>query len=271
MNEPVRIFSDLHLGHKASRITKVESLRSLFTGAATAIFNGDTWQELAKPWRERSAAMLDELRSLAKSENCELIFLPGNHDPGWPGPGFIELAQGRIIITHGDALLPSGAPWKREVIRNEKTIHDLWEKSPAAAHDPASRLQLAREIATALPSDEFPKSRNLAARVCDAIKPPQRALKIIDACLNQGRNGAAFCETYFPSAQTLIIGHFHYSGIWNHKDKRIINTGSFVVPGTARWAEWQQSTLTVGKISQKNDRFHLDTTLESFHFHEKSS
>ena len=33
MNEPVRILSDLHLGHKISRISQVSALRPLIAGA----------------------------------------------------------------------------------------------------------------------------------------------------------------------------------------------------------------------------------------------
>ena len=54
MNEPVRILSDLHLGHKISRITRVSALRPLISGAATVVFNGDTWQELAAPFRAKA-------------------------------------------------------------------------------------------------------------------------------------------------------------------------------------------------------------------------
>ena len=42
MNEPVRVLSDLHLGHKVSRIDHVSALRPLIAGAGTVIFNGDT-------------------------------------------------------------------------------------------------------------------------------------------------------------------------------------------------------------------------------------
>ena len=44
--QPVRILSDLHLGHQVSRIARVSALRPLVAGAGTVIFNGDTWQEL---------------------------------------------------------------------------------------------------------------------------------------------------------------------------------------------------------------------------------
>ena len=112
MNSPIRILSDLHLGHKVSRIEDVESLRPLIAGAGTVIFNGDTWQELAKPWKSRAGEMLEELKKLCADEGAEAVFLSGNHDPGWPGKGWIELAEGRIVVNHGDALLFESSPCK---------------------------------------------------------------------------------------------------------------------------------------------------------------
>ena len=87
MTYPIRILSDLHLGHRVSRIESSESLRPLIAGAGTVIFNGDTWQELARLFFERSAEMLKDLKRICAEEGAEPLFLPGNHDPGWPGTG----------------------------------------------------------------------------------------------------------------------------------------------------------------------------------------
>ena len=150
MKEPVRILSDLHLGHKVSRLDRVESLRPLIAGAGTVIFNGDTWQELAEPWRERSEKMLDELKLLCADEGVEAVFLSGNHDPGWPGRGWVELAGGKIIVTHGDALLFASSPWKREIILSPQRVAALWDQHPDADHQVEERLRVARQIAREL-------------------------------------------------------------------------------------------------------------------------
>lgn len=172
MKLPVRIFSDLHLGHRASRIDDVEKLRPLFQGAGTVLFNGDTWEELSPPWLERSAEMLGQLRRLLADEGRCAVFLPGNHDPGWEGSGFMELAEGRIAITHGDALLRNGAPWKREMLSNPEVIDELWRRFPGAATEIGSRLELARTIARRMATTHPPNGRSLLARVVDAAFPP---------------------------------------------------------------------------------------------------
>lgn len=253
MNEPVRVLSDLHLGHKVSRITQVSALRPLIAGAGTIVFNGDTWQELARPFYERSASMLEELKSLCREEGAEVVFLSGNHDPGWPGKGWLELAGGRILITHGDTLLFDGSPWKREILVNGKRVMELWDEHPAATHDVEERLRVARKIARELSSVEHPTGRKLLHRAWDAVVPPRRAVKMIEAWLTQGGQGAKFCETYFPQAEMLVIGHFHHQGCWLKNGKRIINTGSFMAPGRSHWLEWKDGWLTRGVIDEAPD------------------
>jgi hypothetical protein len=250
MKEPVRIVSDLHLGHRLSRVARVAALRPLLAGAGTVIFNGDTWQELTCAMAGRSAEMLDELRLLCAQEACTPVFLSGNHDPGWPGPGWAELAAGRIIVTHGDALLIDGSPWRREILTGKRRVRELWREHPEAATDAQARLRLAREIARALPSRHEPEGRRLWQRVWDAAYPPQRAWHIMHAWWCQGAAGAAFCKHYFPQAEVLVIGHFHRSGCWLKAGRRVINTGSFISPGRAHWVEWHAGWLRRGLIDE---------------------
>ncbi len=254
---PLRILSDLHLGHKASRIDDVQRLRPLFRGAGTVVFNGDIWEELAPPWRGRSAEMLAGMREILAEEGCEAIFLPGNHDPGWEGSGVLELAGGRIAVTHGDALLRNGAPWKREMLAHPDVVDDLWKCHPDAATDLGERLKLAREIARSLPAQRHPDDRHLIARAVDAAFPPRRAFEMISAWLRQGSLAARFCETYLPKAEFLVFGHFHCRGIRKVRGKTLINTGSFVVPGPAGWVDWDGRELSTGKIEESGHQFGL--------------
>ncbi|HEX5790954.1 MAG TPA: hypothetical protein VFY13_07355 [Luteolibacter sp.] len=264
MHEPVRILSDLHLGHKVSRIGRVQSLRPLIAGAGTMIFNGDTWQELAEPWRVRSAEMLEELKALCVQEGAEAVFLSGNHDPGWPGRGWVELAQGRIVVTHGDALLFASSPWKREIMLAPQRIAELWDQHPAAATQVEERLRIAREIARELHATEFPQGRHLLQRAWDAVVPPRRALHMLEAWGSQAQRGAEFCERYFPRAEVMVIGHFHWPGSWRVGRRRVINTGTFVSPNRARWVEWNRGWLRHGKVDERHGACRLGKVLEAW-------
>jgi predicted phosphodiesterase len=253
MKEPIRIFSDLHLGHKLSRINAVAGLRPLIRGAGTVIFNGDTWQELAPPFRIRAEVMLAELRTLCAEEGAETVFLPGNHDPGWPGCGWLELAGGRVVITHGDVLFHASSPWKREILTARERVAEIWSAHPAADHDPVQRHLVARAIASELCSVEYPLGRRLVQRAWDAATPPHRALWMLYAWITQASAAARFCETYFPAAKFLVIGHFHHRGCWRRNGRVIINTGSFVVPGRAGWVEYEKGRLRHGIIDEPTD------------------
>ncbi len=266
MNEPVRVLSDLHLGHKVSRIENVSVLRPLIAGAGTIIFNGDTWQELAKVFLKHATEMLEELRWLCAEEGAEAIFLSGNHDPGWPGAGYVELAGGRIVITHGDALLFDGSPWKREILMHGDRVLEMWEEHPGADRNIEERLRLARKISRELHSIVHPTGCNLAQRAWDAAVPPQRAFKMIESWLTQGKTGAEFCERYFPNAEILVIGHFHRAGRWERNGRCIINTGTFMAPGRAHWLEWNDGWLRRGEIDESPEICRMGETLDVWRF-----
>ncbi|WP_193214399.1 metallophosphoesterase [Luteolibacter marinus] len=251
MKLPVRILSDLHLGHRVSRISDVESLRPLVSGVGTVIFNGDTWQELARPFRERSAAMLEELKAICAAEGTEVVFLSGNHDPGWPGPGWAELAAGRILVTHGDALFSDGSPWSREALLRQERVAKLWQRHQEAADDPAERIVLARKMALLLRAAEYPKGKRLWQRALDAINPPRRAFEMLRVWTTQADAAAAFAGQYFPQAEVVIKGHFHRPGIWHKRGRLIINLGAFMNPCPALWADYDGHFLRCGRVDER--------------------
>jgi predicted phosphodiesterase len=266
MRQPVRIFSDLHLGHAVSRIQDVSVLRGLIAGAGTVIFNGDTWQELASPFRGQAKVMLRALQALCTEEGADAIFLPGNHDPSWPGRGWVELADGRIIVMHGDALMHAGAPWKREVLSASGQVREIWARFPGATNDPVMRLEVAREVARELCSIEHPLGRHILQRTWDAVTPPVRALWMLHAWFTQGPMADAFFRRYFPAAELLVIGHFHRCGTWQHGGRTVINTGSFLDPGRAHWVEWEDGWLVQGEIDESPDACSLGKRLRVWHF-----
>jgi UDP-2,3-diacylglucosamine pyrophosphatase LpxH len=250
MNEPVRILSDLHLGHKISRIESISALRPLISGAATVIFNGDTWQELAQSPLSRSTQMLNELKMLCREESVQPIFLPGNHDPSWPAPHWVELAGGRIIVTHGDALFRSSSPWKREILRQPERVSEIWQQHPHASELLAERFSVAKKIALELRSSHYSSGRSFVQQAWDAVNPPKRAFVMLQTWATQAQAGAEFCDRYFPNAEFLIIGHFHHHGSWLRGNRRIINTGSFTPPQRAHWLEWDNGFLNRGVVDE---------------------
>ncbi|BCX46678.1 UDP-2,3-diacylglucosamine hydrolase [Haloferula helveola] len=248
MKEPVRILSDLHLGHAASTIRDAEELRPLIAGAGTVVFNGDTWQELASAFRPKSERLLADLKDLCAELGAEPVFLSGNHDPGWPGAGWLEIAGGKVVVTHGDAVLWSGSPWSREAFSRGAEVRRLWEEHRGAEDDAGERLRLAREVARTLKAASVPKGRSLFRRVIDAISPPRRAWEILAIWFRHGSVSAEFARRYFPQAELIVVGHFHWPGIWRGDGPVVINTGAFVNPHPAWWVEWHDGWLRCGRV-----------------------
>lgn len=255
MREPVLILSDLHLGHAASRIDSVEHLRPLLEGAGTVVFNGDTFQELARAFRPRSEALLRELRALCDEMGIETVFLPGNHDPGWGGKGWLELAEGKIIVTHGDGVMWGGSPWSRESFERSEGIRKLWAENVEADLDPEKRLELAREVALLLKPPSIPKGRSFVRRAMDALHPPRRAFEILRVWWDQANRAEAFLRRYFPEAEVLVLGHFHRMGVWQRNGALIINTGAYVSPHRAKWVSFADGWLRSGKVEEKDGEF----------------
>lgn len=266
MREPVRILSDLHLGHGVSRIAQVGQLRPLLAGAGTVVFNGDTWQELSEPWRENARAMVEELRCLCADEGVDTMFLTGNHDPGWGGPGWLTLAGGRIVITHGDAFFPSGSPWKRELFHAREEIARQWLERPLAATNVSERIDLARDLAREFRSMDCPTGRSFFARAWDAVMPPQRALYMLMSWWLRPRAAHQFLDTYFPRAEAIVFGHFHLHHCWERYGRLLIDTGSFLNPGKAHWVEWNDGWLTRGAVEECADGFQRGEALDTWRF-----
>jgi UDP-2,3-diacylglucosamine pyrophosphatase LpxH len=73
--DPILILSDLHLGHRGSRIDDVSRLEALIQPFRTVIFNGDTsevWYAADRPrWRKLTA----DLARLCHHVGCKAIFV----------------------------------------------------------------------------------------------------------------------------------------------------------------------------------------------------
>lgn len=231
MNGPVRILSDLHLGHRVSRIAAARQLRPLLEDAATVILNGDTWQELATGFREEGARLLDGLVGMAAGMGVELVFVPGNHDPGCGVSGYVELHGGRVLVLHGDAVFPETVPWSRVVAGKRGEIERAMAAVPEAAVDLDARLRVAAEVGRIIEVPIKVFGRNLLARAWDACWPPTRGLRMLWTWRAMVEQTGAFVARYRPAAEVVVFGHFHRAGVWQHGGRLLVNTGSFMPPG----------------------------------------
>jgi len=254
--EPVRIVSDLHLAHPSSRIVEVESLRPLVAGARTVIFNGDTCEQSCREWRAAGEEKLDELCALCKEEGAEPQFVAGNHDPEISERGWLDLAAGRIFLTHGHVMCLGGAPWSHEFLKRKEEILQLVREREDAEADLAHHWETARLLTRALhPAGTRRPGGRGRNYLLGALWPPRRLLTIAQTWLGIADTAGAFAERVRPEASIVFFGHFHRPGLWRRGGRVICNTGAFMRGSRALVGELTGGWLSIRAIAHEHDEF----------------
>ncbi len=253
MKYPIRILSDLHLGHPASLIDHVEQLRPLITGAGTVIFNGDTWQELAKTMQSRSGAMLTELKSLCAEEGVETVFLPGNHDPSISDQNLVELDGGRIVILHGQVIFPEVSPWSNYYFAKQQEVKALLDEKLPLAKSIDDRFLLAKEVVQLMTPKRWVPKKSKFDYYLNTVWPPKRFWTLLRVRKTALKASGKFCQEFFPAAKVVVLGHFHRTFIQKGEDLTLINTGAFMSGCDFQYVELRKSHIEVVKVV-KNKR-----------------
>ena len=112
--EPILVLSDLHLGHRASRIKHPEQLAPILDGPGSVIFNGDTSEMRNSEDRQIGRKLAADLARICHQTGRKAFFVNGNHDPTVSSTNHLDLANGAVLVTHGDILFLDVAPWSRD-------------------------------------------------------------------------------------------------------------------------------------------------------------
>jgi len=258
--EPIRIISDLHLGHAACALNDVRQIRPLIEGAGTIIFNGDTAEIRARQFLQRSEKEQEKLTAMLEECGVRGVYLSGNHDPSVSTEHFLDLADHRLFVTHGDFLFRYISPWSKKLRRCRPKLNVILERADPVRlrRDFAYQMQFTRECCEALEIIELPPPKHVWDRFKFAFLeawPPSRFLTIMAVWLSSSRRAAAALERYRPEASAMVFGHTHYPGVWRHRGRWIINTGGFLTLVRARVVEVEGSTLTVRRVEPKSGDF----------------
>lgn len=259
MKSPIRVFSDLHLAHPGCRIESVEHLAPLFEGAGTVIFNGDTCEQRRTDWADDGKAKLEALRALL--ERCgveEAIFLRGNHDPFISETDHLELADGRVLVTHGDAIFPHISPWSAKIwllIPEIESIRAEYD-SEKLASDLETVLECTHRCRNLNKDsgDEFDTTGPFA-KIRSLLRiawPPRRPLKILHTWATIPRDAHDFLARVKPSSQVMLFGHTHFPGTWNRDARIAVNTGGFMSFMPARGVEISGGEIEVFAIEESD-------------------
>ena len=266
--DPVLILSDLHLGHRASRIDDVSRLEPLIRPFRTAIFNGDTaelWHASDRPFGRKLTA---DLARFCHHVGCKAIFINGNHDPDISDVNHLDLHGGALLVTHGDILFLGVAPWSKEANQylsaHRRILKDLGEDALGSFEH---QLLATKRASLELQMWESPANKaSLPGLRLLAFQfwPPTRPFKIIHAWWHTPSLAADLMKLFRPQAQVMLIGHTHYPGVWRRSGRIIVNTGSFLNYMNALAAIIEGERLEVRWVNQRNGRFTLGKVKEVF-------
>jgi UDP-2,3-diacylglucosamine pyrophosphatase LpxH len=231
VREPIRIISDLHLGYSGSLLTDAAQLRPMLDGVGTLVFNGDTAElrnERRYPAGRREFGKLQEICAEA---GVQTVFVNGNHDPAISTVNHLDLAEGAILVTHGDMLFTDLAPWCKEALAIGRAHRQLLNTMDEDLfEDFEARLRLVKDaiISVGLPELRF-HSGPIARIAMFAQKawPPDQPFIIVRCWREAPRRAAAMARVFRPRARFILIGHFHLAGITPLDPRVVVNTGSF--------------------------------------------
>lgn len=255
LREPLRILSDLHLGHPASRIEAAEQLSGLLDGVATLVVNGDTNEQRCPAWRERADALWQDFQRLAESHGVDLVRIRGNHDPLDSELDCLELAGGAVFVTHGDALFRHISPWSPKVMRLRKEMDEVWadadEESMEGRFSATHRCRLLKPASR----DEIDELHKIGPLMVPLrlLWPPQRVPLMLWSWWVAPGLAAEFCARFRPEARFVIYGHTHLKGSWMRGGRRVINTGGYVSIGSRSLVELNDGKLRVMKVLRDSE------------------
>jgi len=234
------------------------------------VFNGDTVGGRETNNGTSAEEILTYISKLCAKDGTEAVFLAGNSDYFLDVTKHLLLAEGRILIMHGDVIFPEMSPWWDESHLYRAARDSALRKMPERMRSTLEgQLSSTRKAMSELANDDSCENNNgsFSNRIQQLqrwLAKPRRGWAIIRAWKNMPSMAAKFTAQYADEAKFIIIGHTHRAGVWRVADKIVVNTGSFVGFGQPFIAHFTDDKLLVQKLVRKQDKFFPDKTIASF-------
>jgi predicted phosphodiesterase len=263
-----RIFSDIHFGDPASHVRRFAQLRPLVDGVDTLVLNGDTMDTRPSRRPEYTAACRAEVAAFTGSCGAAVTLLTGNHDPDISTQHTLDLANGRIFVTHGDILFDNIVPWGRDASEIARRI--AAEFSPLAPQERevlATRFAIWRRVAAQIPQRHQAEPRSLKylmGFIADTVWPPLRILRVLESWRVEPIRATALARRHRPSAKFVVLGHTHRPAIRVHDGITAINTGTFCPPFEAHTVDITPDRLIVRQVVTRHGEFHPAGVIAEF-------
>lgn len=266
--EVIRILSDMHYGHPASRVRSLAGLRPLFAGADRIVFNGDSLETRAGPNPRLTARVRRRFLEFLRREVPHCVLLTGNHDADISAHHHLDLLGGLVFVTHGEVLFEDLVPWSVE----QPQIIELYRRqlaslAPAERDILESRLGACKRACAQLQLLHDPLPRGPWQRMVRAVRvfwPPRRTLAMMRAWRELPQRVAAVVHCYRPAARFAIVGHTHLPGVWFRDGVVVINTGSFSPPLGGYAVDVSPEEVVVRRVRHAAGCFSLGRVVASF-------
>jgi UDP-2,3-diacylglucosamine pyrophosphatase LpxH len=259
--EPILIVSDLHLGHRVCAVRSPSELEPLMGHAQTLVLNGDTAEMRTGADRVVGRQAAAEVARIAHENGVKVIFINGNHDPTISKQDHLDLADGNVLVTHGDILFLGVAPWSPKA-KAFRTIHRrvLTDIGPDALYKFEKRLLATKRTAIKLQMLHRPLTHGRFATLrllARQFWPPYRPFMILKAWIDTPRLATELIESLRPQTRVIIIGHTHRPGVWKRHRRIVINTGGYVPSVTALAVLIEGKKLEVRRVERVKQKLAL--------------
>ena len=264
-----RILSDLHYGDRASRIDRLAQLRPLIGESDALVLNGDTLDTRPGPAPAHTAACRGEVQAFVAAVGQPVTLLTGNHDPDFSQEHAVELAGGRVVVTHGDIVFEDIVPWGLDApLIRTRIAAALAALPPAERTDLQKRFAIWRQVAAGIPQRHQSERNGLKYLVrflADTVWPPLRVVRILRAWRIYPPLVAELARTYWPHAKFIVVGHTHRPGVWRQPGGvTVINTGSFCPPLGGSAVDVTATRVVVRRIGLEAGEFRAREVLAEF-------
>ena len=263
MAERYLILSDLHLGKDPKRLNPA-LLRPLWRRGDHLIINGDLAEIHDPRYQDHACPMVLLLQDLCQADGVTLTLLAGNHDPGITPRRHLFLSGGQVLVTHGDAVNPSIAPWCVTAPLMREAYDDALATLPVESHDELETQLWATRKAAGVKWEQM-RRRIGWIGLWGLMLRPWSFVQILHYWRVYPREAADWAREFAPGVKYLITGHTHRQGVWTNNGVTVINTGCYAFPGKPRAAVLCDETLAVHKLRRGGEGYHLaETPLASF-------
>jgi predicted phosphodiesterase len=266
---PIRIFSDLHYGDRASMLSSLPDLKPLLEGADQIILNGDTLDTRTGGNAAATSAARGAVTAFFHQQVPRTTWLTGNHDPDISENHAVELAGRKVYVTHGDILFENLVPWGRDAAAlSERIAAELAQLSPVELGDLEKLFAASRRAAASIPQ-RHQTERNLLKYVvgfaADTFWPPLRILHVLKAWRETPVRAEALLKRHQLPARIFIMGHTHRLGVTRSPNGTlIINTGSFCPPCAGGVVDVTATHVLLRTVTRRAGEFRLGDTLADF-------